>query len=90
VIDDILLGAKEFTDEQLTRAKIKLSTRLALSAESPSRRMMSVGNEWIYRQDYQTIEDIIGLVQSVNRADILKMLEVFRFKPIVRVTLLPA
>mgnify|MGYP000164333655 CR=1 FL=1 len=80
----------EFGEEDLARAKTKVGTRLVLSAESPMRRLMSVGTDWLYRKEYFSIEDELKHVRAVTRSDIERLVADFPCQVMTNVKLLPA
>ncbi len=89
ILKSIMLTAEKFDEGELARAKTKIATRLVLSGESPRRRLMAVGNDWIYRGDYVTLDEELSRLQKVSRKDILNMLGKYSLKPYTKVTLLP-
>jgi predicted Zn-dependent peptidase len=89
VIRSIMCSPKPFTAEALERAKTKLRTRLVLQGESSMRRLMAVGNDWLYRQSYSTLDEESQRFQEVNAASIDDCLNTFSFEPTASVKLLP-
>ena len=85
----IMKNAKDFSDEDLKRARTKLASRMVLQGESSMRRLMTVGNEWIYRNRYVTLESQVERIQAVTREDIGNLLDVFDLEPVTKITLLP-
>ncbi|MBY0586381.1 insulinase family protein [bacterium] len=69
------MTAKEgITVDELARAKSKLIARLVISGERPVNRIFPLTTSWIYRQEYQTLdEDVLGLEQ-VTMEDIAELL----------------
>lgn len=59
-----------FTESELERAKAKVATRLVLQGESSLRRLMAVGLEWIYREEYQPLEDELDRFRRLRLEDI--------------------
>lgn len=89
ILEGIMKTPGEFTDEQLSRAKTKVMTSLVLQGESVMRRMMSIGQHWIYNQNYIPLSEEVKRYQSVNRKGVERLLERLSFKPLCRTTLLP-
>ncbi len=89
IIRGIMCSPKPFSAEDLERAKTKLRTRLVLQGESSMRRLMAIGNEWLYRQTYSTLEEESQRFQKVDAASIDTCLETFTFEPTASVRLLP-
>jgi len=86
---DIMKNAKDFSDEDLARAKTKLASRMVLQGESSMRRLMAVGQEWTYRNRYVSLESEVEKVKAITREDINNCLEVFSLEPVTKITLLP-
>lgn len=86
----ILKTPRDFSDEDLNRAKTKIGTALVLQGESTMRRLMAIGHDSIYRDCYITLAEELAEVQAISRADIETLLEEFPFTPVTRVKLIPA
>jgi predicted Zn-dependent peptidase len=89
ILRNILETSREFSEEDLERAKTKLATSVVLQGESPMRRLMAIGNDWLYRKQYATLGDECSRIQNVSRNDIYEMLEQYTFSPATIVKLLP-
>ncbi len=90
ILRGIMLSPREFSEDDLERAKTKITTRLVLQGESSMRRLMAVGLDWTYRQQYHSIEDELKKLQSVSRKDIDSLLEHYSYEPVTKVTMVPA
>ena len=80
---------KDFTDEDVTRAKNKLLSRIVLEGEMPLGRLMALGLEWNYRKEIHTLQNTISDLEKVTRESILDTLERFPFGEIAEYRLLP-
>lgn len=89
ILRGIMLTPREFSDAELQRAVTKLGTRLVLQGESSMRRLMAIGNDWLYREEYVPLADELKRVQAVSRKEINSMLDRFSFAPTASVKLLP-
>lgn len=89
IIDLILQAPMDFSDEDFSRAKTKLATRLVLEGESTMRRCMAIGSDWIYRKSYSPLEEELHRLQSITREDIAAAQARFPVIPQTRVVLLP-
>lgn len=58
------------TEDELARAKSKTCSELVRQNENPSRRLFSVGMNWLQRRSYQTIRENVDAYQSVTIDDI--------------------
>lgn len=90
ILQQILATPAEFTDDDLQRAKTKIGTRLVLQGERVMRRLMTVGLEWAYREDYSTLQDELERTKQVSRAEIEALLKRYSLKPKTIVRMLPA
>jgi predicted Zn-dependent peptidase len=86
---NILREAGTFDDEMFSRAMIKLASRLVLQGESTMRRLMSIGLDWIYRGEYQSLKDELEELKLVSRADIDQLLTQYDFQPTCALRLVP-
>ncbi|MCA9162210.1 MAG: insulinase family protein, partial [Planctomycetales bacterium] len=57
------------------QAKNKLCAHIILSSERASSRLFAVGNNWIKRQQYQTVRDVVDAYQRVTLTDIRRILD---------------
>jgi len=62
------------TDDELSQAKSKLSSRIVLSGERPRNRLFTVGSEWIQRRQYRSVRDLLDAVAAVTRDDVARVL----------------
>lgn len=88
ILKHIMESPLEFHAEDLERAKTKIRTRLVLQGESSLRRLLSIGLEWGYCQNYLPLEDEVRRFEKVTRQSIEKMLEKYSFRPETHVQLL--
>ncbi|MCB0344371.1 MAG: insulinase family protein [Bdellovibrionales bacterium] len=90
ILQKIMRTPMEFSDDDLERAKTKIATRLVLQGESSMRRLMAIGVDWTYRQQYHSIESELKRLQSVSRKEIESMLAHYSFTPTTKVKMVPA
>jgi predicted Zn-dependent peptidase len=89
ILRNILQSPGTFSDADLERAKTKIGTRLVLQGESSMRRLMSIGIDFLEREEYLDVESELRLVQAVTRRSIEDLLARYDFSPKTAVTLLP-
>ena len=89
-IEEILSKPLDFTEHDLERAKTKCAAREVLSAELPMPRLMSLGNEWMYRGEVTPLEKTVEKIRALTRKDLERALERFPLKTRSRYTLLPS
>lgn len=63
------------TDDELERAKTKLSSRVVLQSERPMGRLSAVAGNWMARGEYHTIDEELAAIDAVTKADIGELLE---------------
>jgi predicted Zn-dependent peptidase len=63
------------TDAELQQAKSKVCSRIVLSSERPMNRLDSLGDNWVYRGEYQSVADDLNLYRAVTTADIREYLQ---------------
>ncbi|WP_298863010.1 pitrilysin family protein [uncultured Gimesia sp.] len=73
IYDDV--NANGVTQEELDRAKNKIASRLVLRSERPMGRLSSLGGNWVYRQEYFSVEDDLKLLESVTLESIQELLQ---------------
>lgn len=77
------------TEAELSQAKSKACSRIVLAGERPMGRLESLGNNWIYRNQYQPISADLDLYRSVTCQDIQELLRQFPLRQISTVTVGP-
>jgi len=73
VLDDV--QTKGVTDEELQQAQNKIQSRIVRHNERPMERMQALGMNWLYLQQYRTMDDELKSYESVTRhaiGDLLK------------------
>lgn len=65
------------TEVELEQAKNKVASRIVLRSERPMGRLGSLGNNWVYRQEYRSVDDDLNTLQSISTADIRTLLEAY-------------
>ncbi len=69
------IQANGVTDQELELAKNKVCSHIVLRAERAASRMFGIGNNWVQRGEYATIQESIRHFQSVTTQDIAEVLE---------------
>ena len=65
----------EVSADELERAKTKISSHIVLQSERTSRRLFSVGSNWIQRSTYETVKETVAKYQVVTAADVAAVLQ---------------
>jgi len=73
------LSKSGITEDELRKAKNKILSALVIKNELPMGRLVDLGSNWIYLQQYRAIEDDISAVKAVTVVDVNSLIE--QFKP---------
>jgi predicted Zn-dependent peptidase len=65
------------TEEELTQAKNKICSQVVLQGERSSSRLFAVGENWLQRQSYQPLREVIDAYRRVPLAEIAAVLREF-------------
>lgn len=65
------------TADELEQAKNKVSSRLVLRGERPMGRLGALGNNWLFRREYRSIDDDLAIVRNITLDDIRRLLDQF-------------
>ncbi len=65
------------TDDELSLAQTKLSTRLVLRSERPMGRLGQLGHDWLLRREYRSVEEDLQRIAAVTPAAIRAVLDEF-------------
>ncbi|MHC4360452.1 MAG: M16 family metallopeptidase [Planctomycetota bacterium] len=71
------LFEKGVTEEEIKAAKNKILSAMVIKNEIPMGRLINVGFNWMYLQQYRTIEDDIKAVKGVSAEDIHSLIKPF-------------
>ncbi|RIL08751.1 MAG: peptidase M16 [Proteobacteria bacterium] len=89
ILKRVLNSARDFSDDELERAKVKLACKVVLNGELPMGRLMSIGMEWNFRQAVQPLSEVIARINSVTRAEIESVLAGCDFSKFSEFRLIP-
>ncbi|MEZ6126430.1 MAG: pitrilysin family protein [Planctomycetaceae bacterium] len=81
IFDDVNAGG--VTADELEQARNKVASRIVLRGERPMGRLSSLGGNWVYRGEYQSVADDLKIVRSVTLSDIHRLLQEY---PLTMVT----
>jgi len=65
------------TDAEMEQARNKVASRIVLRSERPMGRLSALGSNWVYRQQYRSVEDDLNTLQQLTRQDISQLLEAY-------------
>ncbi len=75
IFDD--LAKSGITEDELRTAKNKILSALVIKNELPMGRLVDLGFNWTYLQEYRTIEDDVDAIKAVTVDDIHSLIEQF-------------
>ncbi len=77
------------TEEELRTAKTRLASREVRGHERTPRRMLSIGDDWIYLHQYRTLDDELAAIDAVDAAAIHQLLEKYPLRDFMTIALGP-
>jgi predicted Zn-dependent peptidase len=75
--------ASGITEDELQQAKSKVAARIVLAAERPRSRLFPVGYNWMYRNEFRSVDEDLADLASVTMEQVVELLETY---PIVGMT----
>jgi predicted Zn-dependent peptidase len=73
------LAKNGITEDELRKAKNKILSALVIKNELPMGRLVDLGFNWTYLQQYRTIEEEVSAIKAVTVDDVNSLIE--QFKP---------
>jgi predicted Zn-dependent peptidase len=83
------VNAEGVTSVELETAKNKVLSRIVLRSERPMGRLSSLGGNWLYRKEYQSVEDDLEAVRRLTVHDLRDLLSVYPLAMTTIVTIGP-
>ncbi len=83
------VNAEGVTSVELETAKNKVLSRIVLRSERPMGRLSSLGGNWLYRKEYQSVEDDLEAVRRLTVHDLRDLLSVYPLALTTTVTIGP-
>lgn len=84
------LAENGVTEDELRTAKNKVLSALVIKNELPMGRLLDLGFNWIYLQQYRPIEDDVNAVKAVTAEDISALIKQFHLGDFTQLSLGPA
>lgn len=72
------LAKNGITEDELRKAKNKILSALVIKNELPMGRLVDLGFNWTYLQQYRTIEEEVSAIKAVTVDDVNLLIEQFR------------
>jgi predicted Zn-dependent peptidase len=82
--------ADSIDEAELVRAKSKIATQAMLAGESTMGRMSSIGGTWVYRGEYQTLEEELARIQAVTPQMLRDLIKRYPLEKRLVATMTPA
>ena len=64
-------------EDELELAKNKVSSRVVLRSERPMGRLSSLGGNWVYREEYRSVDDDLQTLRSITTRDVRNLLDAY-------------
>jgi predicted Zn-dependent peptidase len=77
------------TEDELRKAKNKILSALVIKNELPMGRLVDLGANWIYLNEYRTIEDDVKAVKAVTVDDIRSLIDEFKMSDFTQFSIGP-
>ncbi|MGF1633829.1 MAG: M16 family metallopeptidase [Phycisphaerae bacterium] len=78
---EVLKVRQDLTDDEVERAKNKLTSGLVLGGESPMSRMRALGSGFLYNGEYRSVDDDLRTVEAITPKTVRDLLEKYSFDP---------
>ena len=79
----------DLKNDEVERAKNKIASSIVLSGEVPIGRMRSIGGQWMYNQEYRSLEKDMATLNAVTTESLRQLMVDFPFDPMTIVSLGP-
>ncbi|MFA5553788.1 MAG: pitrilysin family protein [Phycisphaerae bacterium] len=84
------LYQKGVTEQELQKARNKILSALVIKNELPMGRLVSLGFNWIYLQEYQAVNDDVQNIKSVTLDDVNNLIKQMNPGNFTKLSLTPA
>jgi len=75
---------------ELSNAKAKVITSVAIAGERPEGRMRRLGSLWLYRGAWKSLEDEIAEIDRLTALDLRALVREYPLRPTLRAVVMPA
>ena len=69
------------TADELLQSQNKVASRIVIQSERPMGRLSSLGGNWLYRQEYRSVQDDLAELRSITRNQIQDVLRDYPLMP---------
>jgi predicted Zn-dependent peptidase len=88
IFDD--LAEKGIAEDELGKAKNKVLSALTIKSEQPMGRLVNLGFNWVYTQQYRSIADDVAAIKAISVADVNALIGEFDLREFTRLSVGPA
>jgi len=69
------VNSRGVTEEELEQARNKAASRIVLRSERPMGRLSSLGSNWVYRNEYRSVQDDLDSYRAITTDDVSAVLK---------------
>jgi predicted Zn-dependent peptidase len=73
IYDDV--NSRGVTEEELEQARNKAASRIVLRSERPMGRLSSLGSNWVYRNEYRSVQSDLDAYRAITTGDVKAVLK---------------
>lgn len=77
------------TEHELSNARAKVGTAIAIAGERPAGRMRRLGSLWLYRGEYASLEEELQRIEALTVDDLAAVARDFPLRPTLRAQVIP-
>jgi predicted Zn-dependent peptidase len=88
IFDEV--AVKGVRDDELQKAKNKVLSALTIRSEQPMGRLVNLGFNWVYMQEYRSVADDVAAIKTVTVEDVNALVKEFDLRQFTRFSLGPS
>lgn len=83
------INERGVTEEELEQARSKVASRIVLRSERPMGRLSSLGGNWVYREEYRSVQDDLETIRAITTDDVRTLLKKYAITQLSTATVGP-
>ena len=87
IFDDIQRDG--VTENELRTARNKVLSAVTIKSETPMGRLVNLGFNWVYRNEYRNIDEDIAAIKAVTTTDINTLMKELRLSEFTQLSIGP-
>ena len=87
IFDDIQRDG--VSESELRTARNKVLSAVTIKSETPMGRLVNLGFNWVYRNEYRDINEDIAAIKAVNTDDINSLMREFKLNQFTQLSIGP-